>query len=320
MEQKAVFQAELKITPLNEPGPGRLQGYLSTFSNVDSYADTIERGAYAETIPSFLRDGFMAADHSWQYSGGIVGTWLDAREDERGLFVTGEFHSDPDSQKVRQLAVERLGRGKSVGLSIGYEVLEWEFRKVETPVRDRWGDYTDMIRVLKKIKLYEGSIVSVPADPQALVTGAKASPAVSFGAAFEKFLRRLEEGDSFDEIVAELLTQEAKEAGGAPAPAAAPLSLLATHTQAQMAAVLAEAKALLDRRVKEGRTFSTANVAALEGHATAAETIAGGIRTLIASAKRTERADADAEDAKTRGRKLFLEYQRTQARLNGVAA
>jgi hypothetical protein len=102
----------------------------------------------------------------------------------------------------------------------------------------------------------------------------------------------------------------------------APLGDLITHSQAQMAAVVAEAKALHERRAKEGRTFSTANVATLEGYAAQAEGIATGIRDLLTAAKRPERAaDSGADPAKAADAwPLWLEYQQTIARLHGAAA
>lgn len=166
---------EKKILPLVEAkaagdGPGTLEGYGSVFGSIDSYGDTIEAGAYVETLPTFLKDGFIAWGHDWADP---VATPTDAREDTRGLFLTAEFHSTDEAQRARTITAERLARGKSMGLSIGYEAMEWEFRKVETPVRNQWGEFTDKVRVLKRINLFEVSLVTVPAEPKAQVTGAK---------------------------------------------------------------------------------------------------------------------------------------------------
>lgn len=166
---------DFKILPLGDAkvaggGTGSVEGLASTFGNVDSYGDTVERGAYAETIPTFLVNGFVAWGHDWHAP---IATPTSAVENERGLYLTAEFHSDPEAQRARTITQERLARGKSMGLSIGYEALEWEFRKVETPIRGQYGEFTDKVRVLKKIKLFEISLVTVPADDAARVTGAK---------------------------------------------------------------------------------------------------------------------------------------------------
>jgi hypothetical protein len=166
-ERKSLALVEAKVAG---DGTGTVEGLASTFGNVDSYGDTVERGAYLDTIPGFLVDGFVAWAHDWENP---VATPTSAVETERGLYLTAAFHSDPAAQRARTIAAERLERGKSMGLSIGYEALEWEMRKVETPYRGPYGELTDMVRVLKKIKLFEVSLVTVPADESARVTGAK---------------------------------------------------------------------------------------------------------------------------------------------------
>jgi HK97 family phage prohead protease len=156
---------ELKTLPLAEykvlaDGSGTFEGYASVFGGVDSYGDTIDPGAYADTIPEFLHNGFLAWGHDWHDP---IATPLSAYEDGKGLYITAQFHSHADAQRARVIAAERLERGKSMGLSIGYEALEWEMRKVDTAVRNEWGELTDKVRALKKIKLFEVSLVT--ADP-----------------------------------------------------------------------------------------------------------------------------------------------------------
>jgi HK97 family phage prohead protease len=168
-ERKTVCLVEAKARA-DGGGPGTIEGYASVFGGIDSYGDQIQPGAYAETLAEFLADGFVAWGHDWNNP---IATPTVAREDERGLWIAAEFHTDAEAQRARTIATERLERGKSMGLSIGYEALAWEWRKVDEPVRDAWGDWTDRIRVLTRIKLYEVSLVTVPADEAARVTAAK---------------------------------------------------------------------------------------------------------------------------------------------------
>lgn len=144
-------------------GPGRLAGYGSTFGGVDSYRDTIVKGAYAKTIPTFLRDGFIPWGHDWV--GYPVATPEVAREDDTGLWIEAEFHSDPESQRARSLVSERLSRGKSMGLSIGYEAKGWDIQEIDG----------QQVRRLLDIELYEVSLVMVPADPNARVADVKSA-------------------------------------------------------------------------------------------------------------------------------------------------
>jgi uncharacterized protein len=180
LQTKTLQLTEAKVAG---DGTGSVEGLASVWDGVDSYGDTIERGAYAETIPAFLVDGFVAWGHDWSSP---IATPTSAVENDRGLYLTAEFHSDPEAQRARTITAERLARGKSMGLSIGYEALEWEFRKVDTPVRGMFGEFTDKVRVLKKIKLFEVSLVTVPADEAARVTAAK-----GYGLSFDEHSERV---------------------------------------------------------------------------------------------------------------------------------
>jgi HK97 family phage prohead protease len=139
--------------------PGQLIGYASVFNGVDAYNDTILPGAYADTIPGFIERGTLHAEHDSRIRLGTIGA---AREDDHGLLVVADFHSTAEAQSARTQILERMERGKFVGLSIGYVPEDFEMR-------------SDGVRVLKKIRLYEISEVSVPADEQAGVIAAKSA-------------------------------------------------------------------------------------------------------------------------------------------------
>lgn len=140
---------------LADTGPGEISGYASTY-NWDSVKERVVPGAFSN-LDEFKRDGFVAVGHSWEQLG--VASPIEAFEDDNGLFVRAMFHTTPEAQAVRTTVKERLERGNSVKLSIGYEVLADE--------------YVPEGRLLKSLKLYEYSIVTVPAQPRAAVTSAK---------------------------------------------------------------------------------------------------------------------------------------------------
>lgn len=77
----------------------------------------------------------------------------------------------------------------------------------------------------------------------------------------------------------------------------APLDEIVARVLQNIETLEGEAKATLDRREKEGRVLSTANVAALESFAARITESADGIRSLVQRAKRPERG-ADAAAAK----------------------
>lgn len=155
MEHKACTQPQLKV--LDSGKWGGLSGYAATFGNFDRQGERIVKGAFAATLANFKRDGFIAIGHDWNNL--PVATIEDAFEDDYGLFLTTGFHSTPLAQEARTLAQERIERGKSVSMSIGYEV--------------KADEYVEEGRLLKELELFETSLVNVPANPLATVTGVK---------------------------------------------------------------------------------------------------------------------------------------------------
>lgn len=137
---------------------GRFAGYASVFGGVDSYGDTIVKGAFAST----LRDGrpMMFLEHAWAgLSGGAaampIGKWTRAVEDDRGLYVEGELTPGMSlSSDVRAA----LKHGTLSGLSIGGYVKKGDY------------DETESGRVIRRwSKLVEVSVVAMPADSAARV-------------------------------------------------------------------------------------------------------------------------------------------------------
>jgi HK97 family phage prohead protease len=138
---------------------GRFAGYASTFGGVDSYGDTIVKGAYIETLRSGAAP-LMFLEHAWAgLSAGAaampIGKWTKAQEDDHGLYVEGELTPGMSlSTDVRAA----LKHGTLSGLSVGGYV--------------RKGDYdeTEKGRTIRKwSKLVEISVVAMPANTDARV-------------------------------------------------------------------------------------------------------------------------------------------------------
>lgn len=142
-----------------DDGPGSFTGYASLWGIKDSQGDIVVKGAYTRTLNQFVERGFIAWGHNWDEP---VATIREAREDAKGLFLDAEFHSDPASQTARTRTLERVERGKFMGLSIGYAVAEGGSER------------TKDARLLTDLTLYETSLVTVPALAPAGVTSAKA--------------------------------------------------------------------------------------------------------------------------------------------------
>jgi len=158
MEHKAFPLAAFKV----DASSGEFSGYASVFGNEDAGGDIVEPGAFTKAIPAFLRDGFISWSHDWATP---IALPTDAREDERGLLLSGRFHSTPTAQEARTIAAERAAAGKRTGLSVGYGVEDWTV--------DKQGR-----RRLKVINpLYEVGFVMVPMNREANLAAVKAAKA-----------------------------------------------------------------------------------------------------------------------------------------------
>ena len=148
---------QFEIKALGEDGT--FEGYASTFGGIDAYDDTIEPGAFTETIaqktPALL----------WQHnSGDVIGVIDELREDGYGLYMKAHLLVE-DISKAKEAHILLKAKALS-GLSIGYVPVEYWYEKND---KARWGE----VRHLKKIDLWEISIVTFPADSGAGVTGVK---------------------------------------------------------------------------------------------------------------------------------------------------
>ena len=148
---------ELIDFKMADAGNGSFSGYASTFGNYDTAKEAFIKGAFADTLEQFKTNGFIALNHDW--NGEAIAFVKNAFEDDKGLFVECEFHSTAKAQDVRKIMQERAAAGKSNRMSIGYRVLK------STP--------TAQGKQLEQIKLYEASIVNVPANELASITNVK---------------------------------------------------------------------------------------------------------------------------------------------------
>lgn len=129
---------------------GHFEGYASKWDGVDSYGDTILKGAFAETLKSAQPKMFF--NHSWDMP---IGKWLSVEEDGDGLYVKGELTPGLTISSDIHAAMKH---GTLDGLSIG------GFLKK--------GDYEekDGRRIIRKwSQLAEISPVAFPADSAARI-------------------------------------------------------------------------------------------------------------------------------------------------------
>jgi HK97 family phage prohead protease len=138
---------------------GVIEGYASTFGNVDQGGDRVLKGAFKKTISENVKWPILA-DHS-PYA--PIGMNLESVEDSKGLYVKGELELGVEKARERYLLAKQAARhGGRSGLSIGYQVIKAEPDKNSPRILE-----------LKEIKMYEYSLVTFPMNTEALITGAK---------------------------------------------------------------------------------------------------------------------------------------------------
>jgi HK97 family phage prohead protease len=130
---------------------GKFSGYASVFGGVDSYGDTIIKGAFEST----LRNGKpkMFYNHKWDSL--PIGKWTKAKEDDKGLFVEGE-----------------LTPGLSLSLDVRAAMLHETLDGLSIGGWVKKGDYEDVEqgRIIRKwSNLVEISPVVFPADSAARI-------------------------------------------------------------------------------------------------------------------------------------------------------
>lgn len=128
-------------------------GYASKFGNVDLHNDIIEKGAFSKTIQERMPKKMIKV--LWQHMEPI-GIPTKLEETDEGLYVEGKL----SKTRLADEAIELMKDNVVDGMSIGYDIIKDD--------EDEKG-----IRHLKELKLYEVSIVTWGANPEAMITNVK---------------------------------------------------------------------------------------------------------------------------------------------------
>jgi HK97 family phage prohead protease len=154
---KMDFTGEIKLADTGD-NIGTVSGYASVFNLLDRGGDIVLPGAFKASIAEWKRKN-QAVPMLWQHSSDApIGIWDDLVEDDRGLSVKGSLIMDvPQAVAARALI---KGRALS-GLSIGYVTKDAEI------------DRGTGARKIKKVDLWEVSLVTFPMLPEAQISGVK---------------------------------------------------------------------------------------------------------------------------------------------------
>lgn len=135
---------------------GTFEGYASKWNGVDSYGDTIVKGAFSDTLRSNGQPKLFL-EHSWKLGGALLPIGkAECQEDDVGLYLRGEL---TPGLTIAADVYAAMKHGTIGGLSIGGLVKK--------------GDYDTLPGGGKLIKrwhnLYEVSVVANPADKAAQI-------------------------------------------------------------------------------------------------------------------------------------------------------
>lgn len=144
--------SQFKIKSVTDTG--QIRGYLSVYGNKDLNGDIVESGAFTKTLQESGGQTILLVHHDRTRP---VGT-ATLTDDEKGLLLDGQIATDlPDGEIAHKQALKGLLKG----LSIGYRT-----------VKEMWDDSVKAFR-LYEVKLFEASMVTIPANPLTVITSVK---------------------------------------------------------------------------------------------------------------------------------------------------
>lgn len=155
---------DLKVKEAHEDRHS-ITAYASTFHREpDSYGDVVAKGAFSEWIAQTEREGKkvpLLFGHRVDDPFMNIGVLTSMAEDDNGLLVEADFDMDnPYGEYSHKLVKE----GRLYKLSFAYEVLD------ESPVTLEDGTKANELR---KLNVFEVSLVPIPANQHAQVVDAK---------------------------------------------------------------------------------------------------------------------------------------------------
>jgi HK97 family phage prohead protease len=152
-----VLRAPFALHAAATSTPCTFEGYGSVFGPlIDAFMPTrVAHGAFTKTLADTNQRPRVKI--LWQHDPAEpIGKPLELREDAHGLFLRAQLSSTPRGQEAAQL----LRDGVLDGLSIGFDPVDFYI--------DRSG--SEPIRVLTDVRLWEVSLVTFAANPQARIT------------------------------------------------------------------------------------------------------------------------------------------------------
>ena len=145
-------QLSFKIKSVQDTG--EIEGFVSIYGNKDLNGDIVEPGAFTKTLQENGGEVVLLLHHDRTRP---IGT-ARLSDDAKGLRLTGTIETDlPDGKLAHAQAMKKMLKG----LSIGYRT-----------VKEMWDDAAKAYRLFE-VKLFEASMVTIPANPLTLIESVK---------------------------------------------------------------------------------------------------------------------------------------------------
>lgn len=130
-----------------------IEGYAST-KDKDRGHDIVDPQAFKNALDLYMTNPIVLLQHNMEKPIGVV---TEATIDDNGLYVKARITQDVD------WVISAIKNGVLRAFSIGYKILDSEFLEEET------SDGRDYANIIKDLKLFEVSVVSVPMNPYSLM-------------------------------------------------------------------------------------------------------------------------------------------------------
>lgn len=178
IEQKNINTSAVKDVDVKK---GIVTGYLSDFDTKDYDGDIIVKGAYTKSITERKGDIFFLNQHNWSQPHGKFNV---LQEDSKGLYFESMPLIDTTySQDTLKLYEAGIIKEHSVGF---------------ITIKDEY-DSKSSARIIKEIKLLEGSNVTLGANPNTPFTGFKSMTMDETNDQVKKIVKMLRNGTLTDE-------------------------------------------------------------------------------------------------------------------------
>ncbi|MCM0582787.1 HK97 family phage prohead protease [Weissella diestrammenae] len=144
------------VSPEERDAAFHFKGYLSTYGNADRDGDVINKGAFDDSIKKHSIVP-MLFNHDRNK---VIGK-LELSSDDHGLKVEGTLNlNDPEANRVKEL----LDMGALDSMSVGMAIKGYDPIDAERP----YGGWE-----IKQADVYEGSVVTIPANEMAVIEEVK---------------------------------------------------------------------------------------------------------------------------------------------------